>query len=598
MGLLEHTLFIYRDGDSDSESVANHYLNVWNLESSQIQSISCSSTEILPDYTTFKSEVEDPIKSRVSEQLSLGRDVWVIVLGYNVPGGFIDGSDTISATSRIARMDHSFAKFTRSYLFDRQTMHSYGTNDAVLFNEDDKAYSYIVGRLDGPTPEFVISVIDNGKFFRDTPLTASGRLYLHLGYRLISESYKSDLQDFSDNLADLTGLDVIRTHEPNDAAPDWIFPQVEDDAVSWGALPEDASNDYFQLATISRFFFYNADDSSCTTLKGDGYWCYRALNNGYSSTAGAMSSTNYTSTDPNSAGFLQPSPFFDVLARGATIGEAYIYSCEFYDSPMTFIGDPLISINLLGSPDCTTAIMNEDSVANWDSLVGDISNSIAYDMAIIDELEAAREIVVESHDIQTELDLLKLTDDQVNNVTSSLTSFSKIADDCINLVNSGSIKRRDDIAFEAIDNVLGENNLLVPELFTSYMTIKNNISDSYILSEGMWIYEFLLTDDIADYAQYHFIIQIANDAAFTDIVFQQDSSLDQDGWYYQNRYGEYIALPFWGISSAYIGRKIRFVSSTGEELDRAKEYYVRIRQWDTISSSTKINHDSEMIVNT
>jgi hypothetical protein len=76
------------------------------------------------------------------------------------------------------------------------------------------------------------------------------------------------------------------------------------------------------------------------------------MSQGYVSSAGAMS-------DPTILGFLNPNPFFDALLRGATIGEAFLFSVPHVDWTISLFGDPLTYCSFPASDIVEEDIINE-----------------------------------------------------------------------------------------------------------------------------------------------------------------------------------------------------------------------------------------------
>ena len=85
-----NTVFFYRDGDPDSLAVAEYYRDSRGLPADQIVPIVCSDIEILNSYDLFRAEVELPIFNSLNSAPLNARDIYVLILGYNVPGGFYE----------------------------------------------------------------------------------------------------------------------------------------------------------------------------------------------------------------------------------------------------------------------------------------------------------------------------------------------------------------------------------------------------------------------------------------------------------------------------------------------------------------------------
>ena len=113
-----NVVFVYRAGDSDSLEVARYYQSLHDLDDRQLISVPCSDTEILDNETEFNTQVLNPLDDAlygsasllINDEYGSFLNIWVIILGYNVPGGFYDDFDIISSTSRISRINYSYSK--------------------------------------------------------------------------------------------------------------------------------------------------------------------------------------------------------------------------------------------------------------------------------------------------------------------------------------------------------------------------------------------------------------------------------------------------------------------------------------------------------
>jgi len=598
----EHTIICYRATDRDSYDVAIQYMNFYNMSLEQVIPIPCSDNEILEDYGAFYNEVELPVASAIT---ALDRDIYVIILGYNIPGGFYDGVDIISSTSRVARLDYDFEKFQRSFLFDRQQYSDY--------DEIDRDHSYIVARIDGPTKEDAIEIITNSER-ASAQANPVGRFYLDMGYNITDDIYKDDLLMFSDRIPKLTGLEVFRTLSVQEYEPDDIFPFAEDDAIFWGFFdyPIDAS--FFHDNVLPRYFFYNSENSSALGIRNidTNNWLSLAIHSGYPSGAGLLSPMRYTGPDPASSGMLKPAPFFDALLRGKTMGESYILGLEFYDSPMTFIGDPLLKIPFSGSVDNISIENINDNNTEWVELINEISETMADYIRFNNTSQEAVETVAASDDIEFKLDNLS----QSYNLSLSMDDitglFRSTVDHTLQIIRSEDILDISGNKFNDIDSLLSTYNLYINQLVNTQNYTTINPASIYIIPQESWSYNFLLYDNLisssnhsshsviqlANYSQFHFKLIIANNESFTDIEFETDSSESQEGWQYETRWKTFDNLQSWGLSSAYIGSIVRFYIDGIHNLERGKLYYTRLQQWDILTQSTPVNHDYFMVVST
>jgi len=326
----KNVIFVYRSGDSDSLTVANKYRSIHDLDSDQLVSISCSNTEVLKNENDFNSEVLNPIKSAISSLTN--RTVWAVVLGFNVPGGFHHGQDVIASTSRIARLNHSFDKQVRNYLYDRASF--------KRFDGTDANFALISTRVDAPTVAICEDMLDKTREFEKQGL-ANGKFYIDPysdRFGLEATTYQNDILDFANRELKDTGLNTFSTVFL-DPYIDVVLPFAEDDSFVWSWFSDRGSLSFFKNTNAARVFFYNADYDGAFTVRdvNDRRWPSLAIQEGYIATAGAMS-------NPGFEGLMRPRPFFKTLLEGGTLGEAFLFSATFLDWTINFFGDPLIPV--------------------------------------------------------------------------------------------------------------------------------------------------------------------------------------------------------------------------------------------------------------
>jgi len=327
---VNNVLFVYRMGDADSIEVSAHYMNERGIPGAQVIPITCSNVEILPDYNTFRTEVEDQVLAAIAGFLTV--DIYVIILGYNVPGGFYDGNDVISSVSRMMRAGHTYSKQERNYLFKHKT--------GTLYEASDVNYGYIVSRIDAPTVDDAKNIID-----RSTNLIrqryVNGELYIDPYFDIGSSGYndyRNTLLQFAAGTASKMNM-PLRMTVFQDPYSESVFPYLENDSFYWGGLSDYATSSWFEDTSATRVFFYNADADPAFTMKtfGGTDWVPEAIQNGYCSAAGSMSLES-----PNN--FLDPDAFFATLSNEGTLGEAFLFSLPSLNSQLTLIGDPLITM--------------------------------------------------------------------------------------------------------------------------------------------------------------------------------------------------------------------------------------------------------------
>jgi hypothetical protein len=105
------------------------------------------------------------------------------------------------------------------------------------------------------------------------------------------------------------------------------------------------------------------------------------------------------------------------------------------------------------------------------------------------------------------------------------------------------------------------------------------ISEGNLYDEGYWYYDLILKDRTNGPAIYNFDLQISDRQDFSTILLTVDSSGSKSGWTYERREGA-LTTPFenTGISSAYLGRRVRYSSKASQYLESGEEYWFRMRQ--------------------
>lgn len=568
-----NVVVIYRDGDSDSLSVAQQYQDLHGLDSNQLQGIACSSAEILSDRATFDSSVLIPVQNAISAAEGFGYSVQVIVLSYNVPGGFRDGDDVISSTSRLSRLNFSYSQKIRNNLFDRKAF--------KRFDSIDADFALIVSRLDGPTRSDAERWIDASDVLK-RQLTVNGTFYIDPysdKQGPSADEYQSAMLRFKNRLLPQLNLETFSTVFL-DPYIDAVIPSVTDDSFMWAWFTDRSSSSFFKTSTAQRVFLYNADYDGAESIRDSTArtWPLLALLNGYASTAGAMS-------DPGNDGFLFPTPFFDALLRGSTIGEAMLFAQPFLDWTMSMFGDPLIVVNF---PDDAASGIDDTSIdeqESWRLIFKNIARSIAYSLRKTDAAEEIVDSVVLSNDVSTEIDLLY----KARNLLTKNSDLNRQST-YNNLVNSlfdhiENRRRYKDMTnpIPTISQYLIGDVTKVSELLFDVQRDNQRLTASNLLPQGHWEFEDTIQDDAEDFALYHFEVEVSTDENFSDIVATSSSLSDTAGWFFEDEENEFSSITSAGVESSFIGRRVKYVSQADEYLTRSGLYYFRIRQRDGLT---------------
>ena len=578
----DNFIFIYRLNDSDSLELATYYATKYNMSivsantsfengkingidwevRGQLVGIGCSSTEILSSETDFNNEVLNPIKDAMENSIELnGMTIWGIILGYNIPGGFYDGIDIVSSTSRISRINKNYSKKTKNKLFNRSIF--------KRFDADDADIMLICSRIDAPTLTIVKKYIDNADSLKKQELI-NGTFYIDpYSDRAgpTADNYKNEILDFYNNTLPKLNLDNWTTTFM-DPYIDVAIPYVTDDSFVWSWFSDRSRSTFFQNSNSVRVFFYNADYDGAFTIRNINgtRWPFLALNGNYISTAGAMS-------NPTNEGLLNPSAFFKGLLNGATIGESYLFSLPFVDWTISLFGDPLVKVEFPAAIEDNEINIEENE--SWERMSKDLSKCAAQLYKKEQEYYNVLTNVVDLTDTDATVELLI----PASNLSNSFNEVKRISQLKPVTDKFFMYPQKRFVDVETINDYLNRQGFKVSRLL-SEISSDAIISVSNLLNQGWWQFEFELQDeDINNFIDYHFKLNIYNDVCYTSRVIGEIDSYSLNNWTYEKEKNTFVDIPIEGVYSSYIGRRIRYESKSNEYLIRGETYYYTITQY-------------------
>jgi uncharacterized protein (TIGR03790 family) len=548
-------------------------------------------SNILASEAVFNTQLLNPIVDAISSSVELGNlNIWGIVLGYNIPGGFYDGDDIVSSTSRLSRLNFSISKKTQNKLYNRSVFQRFDATDATL--------SLICSRIDAPTLLQAKGYLDNAEKLNDQ-LLANGTFYIDQysdrhasGYI----DYQEMLSDFNDNLLPTLNLDTWSTTF-QDPYIDSVIPFVEDDSFVWSWFTDRSHSTFFRQTNALRVFLYNADYDGGFTVTDENSkrWPYLALSAGYVATAGAMS-------DPTIAGFLNPNSFFNALLRGATIGEAFLFSVPHLDWTISLFGDPLTYCSFPASDPVEEEVINEHEA--WNIISKDMARSAAQLYKKESELESVTLEIVDIDTVDTpvgaaeaEVALLYPANDLHSNNQEGVwqSQLKPLVDTFFDFPRLRYEFQTTGILAPNVNDYLTEQSFKVSRLLSD-ISSSAIIEEDNLLDEGWWQFEFIVNDDDVDnYINYHFIMEVSDDPDFSNtsntssILMTKDSHSIRN-WTYEKEKDTFVDMTFSGVSSSYIGRKVRYESrqdplvNLDEYLTRGETYYFRVTQYNIETS--------------
>lgn len=601
----ENFIVVYKLGDYNSAEFAYYYASKhdmetesfdpsantgsiggieWEVNGQMVGIRITNDSEILSSENDFNTQILNPLKDAIQNSGELSsRTIWGIVLGYKIPGGFYDGGDIISSTSRISRINHIFNKKQKNKIYNRSIFQR--------FNESDASHVLICSRLDAPGLQSVKSYIDNAHKV-NTQFVANGTFYIDpYSDRAGSNAdlYKELLLDFKNDLLPSLNLDIWSTSFM-DPYIDSVIPFVENDSFVWSWFTNRATSSFFQYSNAIRVFFYNADYDGGYTIRDENgkRWPFLSMEAGYACSSGAMS-------NPGIDGFLNPFPFFDALLRGACVGEAYLFSLPYLDWTMTLFGDPLTFCSFPSAEPVDENLIDEHEV--WNMMCKNLSRIVAH--LYKREIEI-QEIVYKIVNIDLEDPSSGSAEAAVqllypayywyiNNNFLAWKSRIKLLVDCFfdfprkRYYYFGSNTKEPDI-----NDYLSDHNFKVSRLLSS-ITGQGIIENSNLIDEGWWQFEFIVEEKVDDFVFYHFILEVSDDEDFTNILVTRDS-YQLRNWTYEKNKNNFVPMIYSGVSSSYVGRRVRYESRVdsligiNEYLTRGETYYFRVTPYNLETS--------------
>ncbi|NJL70409.1 MAG: hypothetical protein HC888_01765 [Candidatus Competibacteraceae bacterium] len=564
----------YRQSDDASLELAQYYQDFYDLDPSQLIELPCSSNEILADETTYETEVLSTLKTAIQTLEVSGRSIYIAILGYNVPAGYIDGFDIISGASRVARINHPFQKRSPNPIYNRQTFQRYDSLDA--------AQALIVSRIDAYNLELAKSLIGRA-FDIKNRVFANGTFYLDPYSDIhgdLADAYRDLLIDFQLRTLRKMNLPSFVTTFI-DPYLDSVIPSVENDSFVWSWFSDRGSDSFFRETSSLRIFFYNADFDGAETVRdiGERRWPVLSMRNGYAAIGSQMSNPGYD-------GFLNPRAFYEAILQSATVGEAHLFATPYLNWTNVLFGDPLLTFSFPTAEefDINQGLIDEDETVRLMTL--DLARAMAHHYKKESLLEEARNKVVLTHNVTVEVELLRpmQTLYSQNNEGRRSAEFTNVINKLLQFVERRNRFLDLNTPMPTFDDYLQAKNLQISELIYDAFPNRERISINRLLPSGWWQIELPVLDDAAAFAFYHFELDVSTDDDFNDIVHAIKSRDDQNGWTWEKNTNEFEPLTSGGVTSSYVGNRIRFTAPSSMYLTRGETYYFRIRQLDQLTS--------------
>lgn len=594
----ERVAFVYNTNDADSLEVAQYYRDKRSIPNDNLIGLAITvptqgatgttcETVVLNE-ADYLSQIENPLITALE---ALGADfstdgaspIWVIILGYNIPLAYDDGGETIAIASRLHRLNQAVSHRFANHTYDRR-------GEFKFFDSNDASELFLTAVLDGPTKEAVKKLIDRSLDVSNQTFV-TGDLFIDPYGKQTSSAdidYQDDILDFITNELPNVGLEEQLTVDIDDPYEEPTVAFFSHDSFYWGWFNPAYAQQLFLSQNERRVFLYNADDRSACNIhyfasgspfdsNGSDHWCNIAINiePGYATCAGAVD-------DPGSDAFLRPTPFFQALHQGSTVGEAFLFASEFVSWKTVLIGDPLMTVNfpidIPSDQDTTFQLLPNNEVILREKEF--IEESLGWGSRQTRVLNEIRDRVVASQDFIEELNLLvpvnrwfnlKNTKAQTDLQTILVSRWVRYILSTTNLsVNQWLDENLHKITRRLKEVIQEAGAFIVPE---------TNIYDA-----GFWEFTFTFVHPELTLENIFFELEVSrNQTLDSGTVLVDVSSLnDVTGWKYEGQPFLFVQLPESGFPSNFSGRRVRFSSPEVNFLRGTEVYHVR---WTAVDSS-------------
>ena len=604
----DKVVFCYRLGDADSLEVATHYCNVRLVPQENIIGLPCSDDNVITEFE-YLDTIEGPLTvaiRKLGNFTSSGlNEIWVIILGYNIPHIYLPDTDPydpygpnpLAIASRLHRLGKKVELKRPQHVFDRR-------GNFKFFDALDSQELYITAVIDAPTKDGAINLINRAIDVDNQPFVTGKMLVDPFGKKLTESQvqYEIDMAEFIDKQAELVGLEVDETVDVDDPYIDPTVRILEGESFYWGWFEPQFAKELIKKQNQRRVFLYNADDTGASDIARDldtqnsNPWVNLAINveSGYAATAGAVA-------PPGEDSYLRPRPFIESLHRGSTIGEAFLFSSRHVDWKLVFIGDPLLvvlfPVDLPPDQKFDHAVRIEDFVLPNDEVILITKQNIEEGLAYADRQSQLTQLLLDTNlssiNVAEEIRLLytlaKWRDHK--NQESQINLYSRAINEFLTYILTTT-----GLTFE---QWLDRENHKITILFHQAInaTASAEIEDSFDFEEGFWQYDFIYIHEPLTLENIHFDLQLSTTPNFSNVVIDVSSFSSIVGWKFESEKFEFQQMLSSGFPSNFSGRRIRFVSPEEHFLTRGNLFHVR---WRALNSDgvplTNYNVDPKVFI--
>ncbi|MEI6846117.1 MAG: TIGR03790 family protein, partial [Candidatus Firestonebacteria bacterium] len=322
-----NVLVVINENMKESVEVGEYYAQKRNVPAANICRIKCSSSNST-DITTYKKQILEPVLRSVNGGIKY------IAMTYGTPYILSINGGTYSLDAFLCFPNETISENIVQLKASGTGLSGYAGVSNPYYDKGSNfsggGRSFLVTRLDGPTPEIAKELVDRALYGEKFITTKYGKAVFDArGIKAPSGYYSSD-QDIIEggNISKAKGydtfIDLNEVELSNKCSPNtlWYFGWYSynhyNDAFTW------------KVGAVGIHF----DSASAASIRGGPCWVAQALLRGITATGGAVA-------EPYTTHYIRANLFYKYFLNGYNFAEACYLATPTSKWMMCYVGDPL-----------------------------------------------------------------------------------------------------------------------------------------------------------------------------------------------------------------------------------------------------------------
>lgn len=228
-------------------------------------------------------------------------------------------------------------------------------------------------------------------------------------------------------------------------------------------------------------------------------------------------------------------------------------------------------------------MVDKEELDHWRLLHDHLASCVARDTNKDVWYSDIMQMLAAGNDIEASVDLIPVFS-QVDTMYDGIATsrYGTLASQVYNYAVDRFIEKTDQDyqdSFSVFDNFLQNNGLKISRLVASICPGFFSVNEDNVYPEGFWFFETPILDQNPAAETYHFELEVSETEDFAVKTVSVDSAASKLNWTYEYESGDVTTpIPTAGVSSAYIGRRVRYSSKADQYLLSGEEYWFRLRQ--------------------